>query len=196
MARRGRENERAPRTSAPTWSGAKPPGGRSDGRKLTAKLAPTKVVVPAVRTKRRTWSHHRSCRRSRKATDGGTGGPALMASGLRIAGRRPGSRLGRGGGRRAVGEIAQLLAGLEADREAGRDLDFLGWPLRVAADPLLPRLDEENAEPAQLDPLAARQRLAHDVDDRLDRERRLLAGHGGRFRDAVDDVVLDHAPLV
>src|ERR1035437_239227 len=57
---------------------------------------------------------------------------------------------------RRSGHVAQLLAWLEADREAGRNLDFLGRAFRVAADAPLSGFDEQHAEAAQFDPLAAR----------------------------------------
>ena len=108
-------------------------------------------------------------------------------------------RRGRAGGRALrgrllgrAGHVAQLFTRLEPDREAGRDLHFLGGAFRVSADAAFSAFHEEHAEAAQLDALAARQRLAQRVDDRLDGLRRLLAPHAGRSRDRVDDVFLDH----
>src|SRR5512140_1091213 len=156
----------APLKSAARVAVVSAPGVRRLGRKFTAKLAPTYVVVPNVRRSSSPWSHQRSRRR------GGAGVAAAQA------GPKAGSGGGRGGGGGVVagllrirleraGHVAELLAGLEADREPGRDLDFLGRALRVPSNSALAGLDEEHAESAQLDALAAREGLAHDVDDRL-----------------------------
>ena len=54
----------------------------------------------------------------------------------------------------ARAQIAQVLARLETDRLARRDLHFTTRP-RVAPDTLLARLDLEHTEAAKLDPLPA-----------------------------------------
>src|ERR1017187_3581227 len=90
------------------------------------------------------------------------------------------------------GHVAQLLARLESDRETGRNLHYLHGVFWVATDPAFLGLHEEHAEAAQLDALAARQRLAQHIDDCLDGLRRLLALQAGRLRDRAHDVVLDH----
>src|SRR5512140_3005025 len=181
----------APLKSAARVAVVSAPGVRRLGRKFTAKLAPTYVVVPNVRRSSSPWSHQRSRRR------GGAGVAAAQA------GPKAGSGAGSGGGGGVVagllrirleraGHVAELLAGLEADREPGRDLDLLGRTLGVPADAALSGLDEKHAEAAQLDAFAAGQRLAHDLDDRLDGLRGFLPRHVGHLGDAVDDVVLDH----
>src|SRR5450830_196251 len=78
----------------------------------------------------------------------------LTSSGGRAGGGRASGLRGRLLGR--TGHVAQLLARLEADREAGWNLHFLSRAFRVAADAPLSRFDEQHAEAAQFDPLAAR----------------------------------------
>src|ERR1039458_2052772 len=195
MARRGSEN-----TSPSLKSrGSKREGAlsirrRSAGRNPAANTTPAYVVVRNVAAKSSPWSHHRSFRRGTAA--GALTQTSLMRSGGRARGGRAGGRGLRGRLLGRAGHIAQLLARLEPDREAGRNLHFLGGAFRVAADAAVSGLHEEHAEAAQLDALAARQRLAQHVDDRLDGCRRFLAPDAGRLRDRVDDVVLDHVGRV
>src|SRR6185503_6676295 len=89
----------------------------------------------------------------------------------------------------------QLFAGLEADRLAGRDR-HLDARLRVAPDAALAIAHLEDAEAAQLDPLAARQRVLDRVEDGVDRFGRLDARDVARVGDAVDDVRFDHRLLL
>src|SRR5512137_745830 len=117
MRSSGTEKVTAPRKSAAKVAVVSAPGVRRLGRKLTAKFAPTYVVVRNVRTNRRTWSHQRSRRRaggggaqaepSATSGAGGGGGGGVVGGLLRI-------RLER------AGHVAELLAGLEANREPGR----------------------------------------------------------------------------
>src|SRR5947199_5238562 len=88
-------------------------------------------------------------------------------------------------------EILEVLARLEADRLAGRDR-HLDTGLGIAADALLAVADLEDAEAAELDALAVAERALHGFDDGIDGLRRLHPGHIRDFRDAVDDVRLDH----
>src|SRR5690606_1558276 len=60
-------------------------------------------------------------------------------------------------------DILEVLAGLEADGPAGRNADFLTSP-RVAADAPLPGLHLEDAEPAQLDAVAALHGEPHGIE--------------------------------
>src|SRR5688572_29993045 len=91
-----------------------------------------------------------------------------------------------------LAEVLEVLAGLEPDRAAGRDLHFLARP-RVAPDAPLARLDLEDAKPAQLDPLAPHHRVLHGFEDGLDGGLRLDLGDVGGLGNLVDDVHLDHA---
>src|SRR5205823_2362761 len=96
------------------------------------------------------------------------------------------------GSRRLLAQVLEVLAGLEADRAAGRDLDLLARP-RVAADAALAGLDLEDAEAAQLDALSAHHRVLHGFEDGLDRRLRLDLRDVRGLGDLVDDVHLDHA---
>src|SRR5215218_7412234 len=88
-------------------------------------------------------------------------------------------------------EILQVLARLEAHRLAGGDR-HLDAGLGIAADALLAVADLEDAEAAELDPLAVAERGLHSLDDGVDGLSRLHPGYIRDFRDAVDDVRLDH----
>src|SRR5947209_11562391 len=90
-----------------------------------------------------------------------------------------------------VSEILQVLAGLEADRLAGGD-GHLDAGLGIAPHALLAVAHLEDAEAAQLDPLAVAEGVLHGLDDGVDGLRRLHPGYVRDFRDAVDDVRLDH----
>src|SRR5436305_4723020 len=95
------------------------------------------------------------------------------------------------GSRSEGSEVFEVLARLEADRLAGGDR-HLDAGLGVAADALLAVADLEDAEAAKLDALAVAERGLHGFDDGIDGLRRLHPGHIRDFRDAVDDVRLDH----
>src|ERR1051325_9052236 len=79
---------------------------------------------------------------------------------------------GRGGpgngADRLLAEVLQVLARLEADRAAGRDLHFLARP-RVASDAALAGLDLEDTEAPELDPLPAHHGVLHRLEDGFDR---------------------------
>src|SRR5712692_6979124 len=89
----------------------------------------------------------------------------------------------------------QLLARLEANRLARRD-SHLGAGARVAANAGLAWTDVEDAEAAQFDTLALRQRPLHGFEHSLN------SHFGFCFRDAgsvdhfVDNIELDQAPLL
>src|SRR5690349_19400590 len=93
--------------------------------------------------------------------------PAQVALRPATPSRRPPRRRGP----TDLPQVAQVLAGLEADRLAGGNA-HLGARAGVTADPLLARLHLEDAEPAQFDPLAAAHRFLHGVENRLDRHDR------------------------
>src|SRR6185503_14779743 len=96
-------------------------------------------------------------------------GPIRGASALSggSVGRAVG-RTWRGSGRGLLPEVLEVLARLEADRASGRNLHFLARPW-VAADPALARLDLEDAEPPELDPLPAHHGVLHRLEDRFHR---------------------------
>src|SRR5438128_1371766 len=93
--------------------------------------------------------------------------------------------------RRTLPNVLQILARLEPDGPAGRDTYFLARP-RVTTDAALAWLHLEDAEPAELDALAALHRDAHRVEHRVDGDLSLHLGNLGRLRHLVDDVYLDH----
>src|SRR4051794_33361905 len=88
-------------------------------------------------------------------------------------------------------QVAELLARFEADRVSRWDLHF-DARLGVAADALLPLLDLEDAEAAELDALPSRERVAQSLDHGVHGLGRLHARNFGYFRDFIDDVRLDH----
>src|SRR5205085_12079814 len=95
-------------------------------------------------------------------------------------------------GGEAVG--LEFFAGLEADGLALGDGDrFAG--ARVAPDAALTWFGDEDAEAAQFDPLAARQRLLHRVEERVHGLLGLHLRHARALGDAVYDVEFDHAWL-
>lgn len=69
----------------------------------------------------------------------------------------------------------EFLAGLESDGLAGRNISDFSRS-RVASNAALPRFDDEYAEAAQLDSLAALQRALHRFEQRFDG--RLCFGFG------------------
>jgi hypothetical protein len=85
----------------------------------------------------------------------------------------------------------EFLAGLEADGLTGGDGDLLAGA-RVAPDAALARLDDEDAEAAQLDALAPRQRLLHRVEEGIDGLLGLHLRDAGAFGHTVHDVEFDH----
>src|SRR6267142_1176789 len=91
-----------------------------------------------------------------------------------------------------LSQVAEVLAGLEADGLARRDA-HLGACARVTADPLLAGLYLENAESAELDSLAPAHRFLHGVENRLDRHDGPHPGDVGNLRDIIDDVGFDHS---
>src|SRR5438093_3173960 len=96
-------------------------------------------------------------------------------------------------GGRGLPQVPQVLAGLEADRLPRRDA-HLGAGPGITTDSLLARFDLEDAEAAQLDPLAPAHRLFHGVQDRFDGNHRLDARDIGVFGHIIDDIGLDHPP--
>src|SRR5258705_11978523 len=88
-------------------------------------------------------------------------------------------------------EILQVLAGLEAHRLAGGD-GHLDTGLGISSHALFAVADLKDSEAAKLDALAIAERDLHSLDDGVDGLRRLHPGYVCDFRDAVDDVRLDH----
>src|SRR5208283_5609706 len=85
----------------------------------------------------------------------------------------------------------QFLAGFEADRLAGRDVDFRAGA-RVASDAGLARPHGEDAEAAQLNAVTVRQSLLHAFENGFDRHFGLGFGDAGLVDDFVDQVQFDH----
>src|SRR5262249_7682886 len=85
----------------------------------------------------------------------------------------------------------QLLAGFEAYRFARRNVDF-GASARVAADAGLTWANGEHAKAAQLNTIAARQRLLHALKHRFDRHLRLGLGDASLGDNFVDQIKFDH----
>src|SRR5439155_24237130 len=90
-----------------------------------------------------------------------------------------------------LSEVPEILAGLEADRVAGRDRD-LDTGLGIASDPALAALDLKNAEAPQLDAVSRAEPGTHGFDDRLHRRRGLGARNRCETDHEVDDVGFDH----
>jgi hypothetical protein len=79
----------------------------------------------------------------------------------------------------------KFFAGLEANGFAGGNGDF-GSGSWIAADPGLSRLHCEDAEPAQLDPVAGDQRFLHGVEDCIYRIFGLRSGKACAFNDSLN----------
>src|SRR5687767_12339671 len=90
-----------------------------------------------------------------------------------------------------LADILEIFTGLEADRPAWRDANFLAGPW-VTANAALPRLYLEHAEAAQLDPVAPLHGEAHGVEHGIHGHLSLDLCDVGSLRDLVDDVDLDH----
>src|SRR5687768_13256525 len=88
-------------------------------------------------------------------------------------------------------DVLQFLAGLEANRAAGRDAHFLAGP-RVAADAALARLHLKDAKATQLNTFAALHRVTHGFEHSIDGQLGFDLGDIGHARDFVDDIDLDH----
>src|SRR5678815_68411 len=93
--------------------------------------------------------------------------------------------------RRLLGEVLEILAGLEPDGPSWWNPD-LPAGAGVSADALLPGLDLKDAKASQLDALSAAHRLLHGIQDGLHGDYGLHARDIGRPGDLVDDVGLDH----
>src|SRR3569833_4730228 len=101
--------------------------------------------------------------------------------------------LGRAGSRGAlrVDAVLQLLARLEARRLARRMLERLAR-LRIAARARRGLAHAEGAEAAEVDLVAARQRVRHELEHVLHELLYLRLGGAGLARDRVDQVGLLH----
>jgi len=87
-------------------------------------------------------------------------------------------------------DVLQVLTGFEPDRTPGRDSNFLARS-RVATNAALARLHLEDAEAAELNPVASLHRDPHRIEHRVDRYLGFDLGDIGDLRDLVDDVDLD-----
>src|SRR6185503_14287362 len=85
---------------------------------------------------------------------------------LRLGGPRVRLRGVPGRKRSSVHSLAQLLAGLEMRHVLFGHVHFLAR-LRVAPDPRRAVVEPEAAEPANLDPVRANQRMRHGVENHL-----------------------------
>src|SRR5260221_6461866 len=97
---------------------------------------------------------------------------------------------------RSLGRFNALkfLAGLEADRFAGRNVDFLAGA-GIAADAGLARLDHKDSEAAQLNALAAAESDLQGLENGLNGLLGLCTADTRRGDDGVYDVQLNHACL-
>src|SRR5580704_5874641 len=92
-------------------------------------------------------------------------------------------------------ERLQFLAGLETNRFAGRDADFLAGA-RIAADACLARAHVEHAEAAQLNSLAFAERVLHRFKDGFNGLFRLGPAHAGLVYHGIYNVQLNHTSLL
>src|SRR5258708_5618433 len=88
----------------------------------------------------------------------------------------------------------KFLAGLEADRFAGRNVDFLAGA-GIAADAGLARLDAKDSEAAQLNALAAAESDLQGLENGLNGLLRLCTADTRRGDDGVYDLHLNHPCL-
>ena len=85
----------------------------------------------------------------------------------------------------------QFLAGFEADGYARRNGNF-GAGARIASDAGLARAHVEDAEAAQFNAVAGRERLLHALKDGFDGQLRFGLGDPGAVDHFIDDVELNH----
>src|SRR5690242_11412138 len=121
---------------------------------------------------------------------GSRGGPWLVRLarlGKRLIGRC-GFFSGRGG---VIHHILKFFAGFEVGNLLGWDVDT-GSGLRISSYAGLPLARAEAAEAADLDFVAAAQGLHDAVEDGLDDDLRLFAGHFDYARDLLNQIRLGH----
>ncbi len=95
-----------------------------------------------------------------------------------------------GGGQKLIDKM-QLFAWLESNCFAWSDA-HLGARPGVASDPGLARLDGEDTEPPQLDPLAGDQGPFHAFEDGIDGQLCFRPWKPGTLDDSLYEVLLDH----
>jgi len=85
----------------------------------------------------------------------------------------------------------QFLSGLETNRLAHGNRDFLtgAW---ISPNATFARFDHEHAKPAQLDPVAPRQRVFHRMKQGIDGLLGLKLGNAGAIGKTIDDIEFDH----
>src|SRR5215469_15627815 len=88
----------------------------------------------------------------------------------------------------------EFLAGLEADGLAGRDVNLLAGA-GIPADAGFARFDAKDPKSAELDPVAAAERVLHRFKNRLHRLFSFRPRDAGLLHDGVYDVELDHTRL-
>src|SRR2546426_8349189 len=85
----------------------------------------------------------------------------------------------------------QFLPRLETNRLPGRNRDFLAGA-RVSPDAAFPRLDHEHTKAAQLNAVAARQRVLHRMKQSIDGLLGFELGDAGAIGETIDDIEFDH----
>src|SRR6185295_15359876 len=94
-----------------------------------------------------------------------------------------------------IDAFAQVLAGLEVRNVLAGERHCLSG-LGIAALTWRPEVQRERAEAAYLDAISRRQRIAHDLQDLLERELHILGGQMFLFRrDDLDELGFRHGPL-
>src|SRR6185295_7606935 len=94
-----------------------------------------------------------------------------------------------------IDAFAQVLAGLEVRNVLAGERHCLSG-LGIAALTWRPEVQRERAEAAYLDAISRRQRIAHDLQDLLERELHILGWQVFLFcRDDLDELGLGHGPL-
>jgi len=88
----------------------------------------------------------------------------------------------------------EFFSGLEPDGFAGRDIGDLSSS-RVASDTTFARLNDEHAEPAQLDSLTALKRALHRIEQRLNRCLCFCFWDARLIGNLIDYIKLDHFSL-
>ena len=87
--------------------------------------------------------------------------------------------------------ILEFLPGLKANSFSRRNGHFFAGA-RIAADAAFAWLDDENAKPPQLDPIAAREGVLHRIEERLDCLLGFQLRNAGLVGKAIDDIEFDH----
>ncbi len=102
--------------------------------------------------------------------------------------REEGAKIGLFG----LGNVPEILSGLEPNRFSGRDAD-LHSRSGISSDPFFSGFYLKDPESAQLDPFPPLHGSLHGIENGLDGGDRLHPADGGGLGHVIDDVRFDHS---